>query len=672
FQSILWTGYIKPSETNDYLFSTSDDEHVALKIDEHIVLNGSEKKEHIHLKQNELYKIVLEYKPKDGRNQDVLDTFKVFWAVGKDEKVIIPKENLILPTSVERSKEDRIIPTQDIHGRSIDVLTRDTDDDGIPDEWEINGYTVVGRVVVKWDEGKHAGKYKKFVSDPYDAHTAGDPYTDYEKAAGIVDKAISRVALNPLVPAYPSVGVAMEKFVISKNQDVEVGSEGSLTISNGSSTENSVTTGIDVSINASLFDFGASVSTSFSKTTSHTLSTEKTEGKSWSESIGINTAESAYFNGNIRYFNRGTAPMYNVLPTMNLILDKGKNARTLYTVKAQENHKAQVIGPGRFYPDNSPISLRTMDESGSTPMSLNYNELKDVENGAPFSLETTQVGGDYIKVVNGDQSDPMPWTYWLTQIEYSSARIILSEGDTETERRITARSTEDYDNETKPEVTLGEALELTFGIEQSDRPTYNGDSIQYIFDENTAKDIEKQLKDMGDKANLQNVKLKAGMQIMIQTNLVHNGSFKFKLGGWQDEFNSAVVKENEGPNSENVLGFSAVFGAVSQNLKVIPNTNYTLSFLLKEEEKDFLHVLVYGKEAGNKLMEGEAKYVRPGFVEYNFHFNSGKYNEIQLGLGAIPTSDEDLDRSSSIKATNFKITGSNLNHLFEESVDNRW
>ncbi|MEV2911283.1 PA14 domain-containing protein [Paenibacillus larvae] len=27
FQSIRWTGYIKPSKTNDYLFYTSDDEH---------------------------------------------------------------------------------------------------------------------------------------------------------------------------------------------------------------------------------------------------------------------------------------------------------------------------------------------------------------------------------------------------------------------------------------------------------------------------------------------------------------------------------------------------------------------------------------------------------------------------------------------------------------------
>lgn len=31
----------------------------------------------------------------------------------------------------------------------------DTDDDGIYDSWEREGYTVINRVVVKWDQEKH-------------------------------------------------------------------------------------------------------------------------------------------------------------------------------------------------------------------------------------------------------------------------------------------------------------------------------------------------------------------------------------------------------------------------------------------------------------------------------------------------------------------------------------
>ncbi|ARF67808.1 hypothetical protein B7C51_08155 [Paenibacillus larvae subsp. pulvifaciens] len=439
-----------------------------------------------------------------------------------------------MPSNAEDSKKDEMTPKHTRQKREVEEVM-DTDDDGIYDSWEREGYTVINRVVVKWDQEKHKPLgYTKFVSDPNDAHTAGDPYTDYEKAAGIIDKAVSRVVLNPLVPAYPSIGVSMEKFIISKNKNVSEEEGKSLTISQGSSTTKSVDVGMNTSLHASLLDFGASVSASFHEGSSHTLSTEQGKGKSWSESIGLNTADSAYYNGNIRYFNRGTAPIYNAEPTTSLVLDTGKKAKTLFTVKAKENQKAQVVKPGDSYPRKglAPISMRNMDDFGSTPIPLSYDQLNDLEKGTPLSLETDQFAGDYIKVINGNQSSPEPWTYWLTQIEQSSARLILNDGDSETERRIAARTAEGYDQETKPEVTLGEAMELTFGIPKSDKPAYKGDLIQYVFDENTAKEVKKQLKNMGDQADLQNVKLKAGMQVMLKTNLVHNGSFQNEFGDW--------------------------------------------------------------------------------------------------------------------------------------------
>nr|WP_257789036.1 carbohydrate binding domain-containing protein [Paenibacillus larvae] len=459
---------------------------------------------------------------------------------------------------------------------------------------------------------------------------------------------MSTVALNPLVPAYPSVVVSMEKFIISKNKDVNEGSESSLTISNGSSTENSVNIGIDASISVGLGGFGASVSTSFSKGTSHTLSTEKTEGKNWSASIGMNTADSAYYNGNVRYYNRGTAPIYHAKPTTSLVLDHGKNAKTLFTVKAKENQEAEVIKPGDSYPKEglAPISMRNMDDFGSTPMPLSYSQLRDIEKGTPLSLQTDQFAGDYIKVVKGDQSEPRPWTYWLTQIDSSSARIILSDGDTETERRIAARSAEDYENDTKPEVTLGEAIQSTFGIERSDTPTYNGDPIQFIFNKDTAKDIEKQLMNMGDKANLQNVKLKAGMQIMLITNLVFNGSFKYGFGDWEirdDDYGLRHLRlfENRGPDGENVIGWDykstpyEVFGAVSQYLNVIPNKNYKASAWVKtNSSKSIISLEVSGHGGYNPLINGikRPEHKTDDFEKIEFTFNSGKYNKVIFKL----------------------------------------
>ncbi|MCY9512386.1 PA14 domain-containing protein, partial [Paenibacillus larvae] len=613
FQSILWTGYIKPSETNDYFFSTSDDEYVALKIDGHLIMNGSGNKESVHLEKDKLYKIIIEYTPEENQNIDVLNTFKVFWEMGGGQKEIIPGENLVLPTRVERSQEDRILPMYNANGVKKDEHMKDTDDDGIPDEWEINGYTVVDHVVVKWDEGKHAGKYKKFVSDPYDAHTAGDPYTDYEKASGIVDKAILKVAHNPLVPAYPSIGVSMDKFIISTNENIEEGTDKSLTISRGSSSTKTIDYGVTASLHASLIDFGASVSASFHTSSSQTMTTEKSEGKSWSQRIGMNTTDRAHFNGNIRYYNRATAPIYNVEPTLTLVLDATNNAQSLFTVKVKENQKAEVIKPGDSYPRRglSSISLRNMDDFGSAPIPLTFNQVNALEAGTPLSLETDQFTGEYIKVANGKQYLPQPWSYWLTQIESSSARIILDDGDKEIERRIAARTVAGYETETKPEVTLGEALRLTFGIEQKDhetrRFTYNGDPIHFVFDKDTAEDIKNQLRKM-EMPCMDNVKLKAGMQIMLQTNLVHNGSFKNGLNGWivtkksnsWNNYKEPKIFKGEGPDGVNVLDTGD--NSIEKTVKLNPNLRYHIS-CNKDGKKEVDLPFYSGTEYTFKLRE---------------------------------------------------------------------
>nr|WP_268569112.1 hypothetical protein [Paenibacillus larvae] len=431
------------------------------------------------------------------------------------------------------------------------------------------------------------------------------------------------------------MGVSMEKFIISKNKNVSEEEGKSLTISQGSSTTKSVDVGMNTSLHASLLDFGASVSASFHEGSSHTLSTEQGKEKSWSESIGLNTADSAYYNGNIRYFNRGTAPIYNAEPTTSLVLDTGKKAKTLFTVKTKENQKAQVVKPGDSYPRKglAPISMRNMDDFGSTPIPLSYDQLNDLEKGTPLSLETDQFAGDYIKVINGNQSSPEPWTYWLTQIEQSSARLILNDGDTETERRIAARTAEGYDQETKPEVTLGEAMELTFGIPKSDKPAYKGDLIQYVFDENTAKEVKKQLKNMGVQADLQNVKLKAG--------------------DWGEKLGSLTIEKGQGPDSENVLSISEFGGICQEWIKVLPETNYKVELSVKQDADDGSEVTIAsknGKELGKLAIK--EKESNGEFKTYTFHFHSGQNTEVGLYFVYLANS----GTTHPMNVTNFKIT----------------
>ncbi|MGU9537272.1 binary toxin-like calcium binding domain-containing protein, partial [Proteus mirabilis] len=55
---------------------------------------------------------------------------------------------------------------------------------------------------------------------PLESHTVGDPYTDYEKAARDLDLSNAKETFNPLVAAFPSVNVSMEKVILSPNENL--------------------------------------------------------------------------------------------------------------------------------------------------------------------------------------------------------------------------------------------------------------------------------------------------------------------------------------------------------------------------------------------------------------------------------------------------------------------
>ncbi|MGQ7173840.1 hypothetical protein ACUOCP_54280, partial [Escherichia sp. R-CC3] len=78
------------------------------------------------------------------------------------------------------------------------------------------------------------------------------------------------------------------------------------------------------------------------------LLVQDNSGDSWSKQIGINTDQAAFLNANVRYYNTGTAPIYEVRPTTNFIL---KNAnQSLTTIKAGPNQIGNSLSPGDTYP----------------------------------------------------------------------------------------------------------------------------------------------------------------------------------------------------------------------------------------------------------------------------------------------------------------------------------
>ncbi|MCQ6530922.1 binary toxin-like calcium binding domain-containing protein [Bacillus mycoides] len=547
-QSVRWMGYIKPSESGEYQFSTSSDRQVIMNIDGNTVMNQSPMEEKIKLEKDKTYEVRIEYVPENKDKKDNLVDLQLFWAISDKEKEIIPKKNMLSPDFSRKNNKNKLIPDENlfdasnVSGASSHRTKRslppksealDTDDDSIPDVWEENGYTIQHQLAVKWDDKFAENGYKKYRSNPYEAHTVGDPYTDIQKATGKIDGATKKEAKNPLVAAYPNIGVNMESIVISKNQEVieSHGGEASNTIS--ASTSNSKTDetskGIDASvsatIHASFFDFGesvtASVSTSFNESHSSTATIENsnsnTSGTNWSQTVGMHTGDAAYLGARIRYVNTGTAPAYKVKPTMSLGF--GENT-TLATVKAKENQTANKLIPGELYPmkNSLPILLNKVDDFGSTPISINLNQLNELENIKKVQLDSPQY--DAMVGANGHMAQE-DWNGYITEINQRTARFVFLSPEEEVERRVAAKIDPMDSEDAYPEITVEEALNIAVdGFKKTKDGYQYGDytfkTLHFIYDEATAEKLKEQAnKEKDRKLDPMKLKLNAKMNIQV-------------------------------------------------------------------------------------------------------------------------------------------------------------
>ncbi|PPA90071.1 binary toxin-like calcium binding domain-containing protein, partial [Brevibacillus laterosporus] len=452
--SAMWTGFVKAGKSGEYTFSTSDNDHTILWIDDQQVIDQSSSTQKIYLEKGKLYKVKITYKPESPTDNEFGLQLKWITPAGKEE--IIPEGNLLLPDIKNQPENESSRKKRSISATSDDGV-EDSDGDGIPDSLEIEGYTLDIKnkklTLMPWIEKVHGKKVTRFgepltkyTSSPSKWSTASDPYSDFAKVSGIIDKKVK--VRHPLLAAYPNLQVHMDKFIISKNRNetLENGGNTSSTISGSTSTSNTHSTEVSVGaeVNVSLFNFGGSVSTNFSDSNSQTVtidhSSSESLGRNWSKSIGLNAGEAAYFNANIRYVNNGTAPIYEAAPTTSLVL--GKND-TIATIKAKENQLANVVLPDRFYPskDQAAISLQTKDDFGSSPITINKDQLDILEQTKQMRLETDQVSG-YVGVIDPktklvEVDKDKQWSHIIPQIEETSARLILkTPDDLEIERRV--------------------------------------------------------------------------------------------------------------------------------------------------------------------------------------------------------------------------------------------
>lgn len=572
-RSVRWMGRIIPSQDGEYIIS-SNKSNVLIQIN---AQGTGKEKVKVKMSKGQEYTIRIEMQTDRPEAIDELVMPKLYWQL-EGNRELIPEKNLFLRDYSKIDDNDPFIPKDNFFNlktkfslakTSLDWEDEDldTDNDNIPDAYEKNGYTIKDSIAVKWEDSFAKQGYKKYLSSYLSPNTAGDPYTDYQKASGTFDRAIRAEARDPLVAAYPVVGVGMERLIISTNEHAS--SDQGKTVSRSTTNSKTEANTVGVAVNVGYHGgFTGSITTNYSHTSDNSTAVQNSNGESWNTALSINKAESAYINANVRYYNTGTAPMYKVTPTTNLVLD----GETLTTIKAQDNQIGNNLSPNETYPRKglSPLALNTMDQFSSRLIPINYDQLKKLDAGKQIKLETTQVSGNYGTKNSQGQivTEGNSWSDYLSQIDSLSAAIILDTGNETYERRVAAKDFSDPEDKT-PVLTIGQAIEKAFGATTKNDMLYFNNTpidescVELVFDNNTANLIKERLKSSSDQ-KIYNIQLERGMNILIKTPTYFNNF---------DEHNNFPVAWSN-VNKQNQDGLQGAANKFSGETKItIPVSN---------------------------------------------------------------------------------------------------
>lgn len=605
-KSARWVGFIKPVSTGDYIIYT-DVSNCIVQVDEKILTNSSLQPISIHLEQGKEYKIRIEQQLVEG---EVIQNYKgitLIWKSAEIDEEVVPDESLRNPDYSNINEENEFIPNDNFffakrRKRAIDD-TRDSDRDGIPDSFEIEGYTVINLVVTKWEDELAEQGYKKYVSNPYRARTANDPYTDFEKVSGRIDPSVSLIARDPMVAAYPIIRVAMEKLVVSKNSTIDTSQGSSMSKTSSSETSNSNQVGVNVTTEAGydvLPKFNVSVSANYSHTWQTSNSVANTNQNSFTNGLSINTGQSAYINPNIRYYNTGTAPVYNVSPNITVSID----GDSIASVQAQANQIGGYLNPDKCYPAKglAPIAFNTIDQFNSHLIAINYNQLQAIDKGESVDLSVSQFTGNFAKIgINGELiTTNNDWSPYLGTIESSTASIIFESDQITQEIRIAARNEKDV-NDLTPNLTIIEALGKVYDIKKiGDQVIYKGKVIPenalsaIKMDNKTKSNLDNQLKAM-ERKNFLDCFIFAGMNITVSIKdlVIH------EYVDYINDTKSDRVLMTSAGTIVNRLGLRCI-EALSQltSLRKLPKRRYEVSVkICNYSHADTLEcILAYGQE----------------------------------------------------------------------------
>ncbi|MCT4599010.1 MAG: hypothetical protein N4A50_14165 [Vallitalea sp.] len=687
-KSAYWKGVIVPSISGEYKIYTSDyGEGTLIKINSKILENN----EIIHLDEDVEYNVSISQIIQPKEDDTIVDS-KLFWERPDNVKEIIPNDNLKLPF-IKESKplnpEVEVSPAElgadynrEKRSLSYEDGASDTDGDHISDYLERSGYTTSSHdlTVTLWVEALHEGQ-PRYVSSPYKWSTDDDPYSDFQEVVGLqMDPNVTGVAKHPLVAAFPDISVLTDNFIISMNKNVTASnaSSSSRTVSRGTSNSSTVSSSMTVSASmtehVSLMNAGVSATESYSatqsnsNTSSYSQSSSGSYGSQWSKSMSMNSGEAAFFTINAKYKNIGTAPIYKANPTISMIL----NDKALLSIQLRDSQRPENLLPNKEYPQGgSHLAINTMDDFGSSRITLNEAQVDAMQRYGNFTLETLQLTGnvaDFDRYGNVIVNQKKDWANYIAKINKTTAGIILDTRETGPIRRNIAAIDEDIFIERlhKPDVTLKEALKIAYSVEEKeDGLYYNNKKINDVMEIKIDKNTYDMLQKQSDVDDIFNASLRAGMNfyIKIYDRVPDRQKTKVKYM-FIDNDKFCVQLEEEG-KEDNYTQFI-------NTITFISDDSY-YSHILFKIPADPRNIYV----SQDSIVDSEVDFIKPTDLDQESYEKKGSIY-IQYGMSDYDTTDISMDferdYSKPLKYAleNYSINGKKPSEVTYNDTDERF
>ncbi|MGR6001736.1 binary toxin-like calcium binding domain-containing protein [Bacillus cereus] len=371
---------------------------------------------------------------------------KFFWTV-ENKKQEIPPLQFLSPYLGTESQQHIFFPQISLFGDKNPPS--DVDNDQIPDEWEISGYKQWGSSITEWMPGDEAKGYIKYVSNPFRANTAGDPYTDFEKVtnSGKYSYAgATQVTRNPLVACYPDINVEIEKFEIASTDAKQE-----------FRTRVSETKGWSVETGAS-FDINKFLKISINEKGSRSSSKIHEDSMIIGETVTLSPCSAGILYLTLKCVNNGSSTSYQTQPTVNVILGTGYENSPLSIAMYKPGDIKPGLSPGSIYPEEGSVFQKSI--------SLTYSQLTRIQAGAPLTIEVPNFLGFYQYQTTPGVILKASWDSYLTTIGNICAKITVNNGKEGIEKdyRILHFATKDRsrpaNEDMTPIITLKEALKM--------------------------------------------------------------------------------------------------------------------------------------------------------------------------------------------------------------------